>query len=245
MTGKYGKTHYTAPDKVNRVDVRHDQGYTNINVYYNLALVGTFKSAGEIVETKELLTTDKHRIEVMFLTDSPDFEVHFDGVQIDDSHTSPKSVVRSLHLPIYISLSWYAIIIAVSFIWIKIGDIIGNNPLEIFTNIGVIYFFTSSVLVSIILVLALLGLRHGNLLLYMIAFISISADMAFGTVFQVWTFIASGAGIGIMTLIMLTVPIAFKVVTVSIFYKKMNRYKQIVHQQAGRIQKDNSELVDA
>lgn len=245
MTKKFFKTYYSIPDKQNRIEIVFERGYRNILVLYNGKEVAGFPGAGTLLETKEITTPDGRLIHLKFLKDSTDFEVFFDGIQIDNSETSPQKVINNLKWPIYISMSWYIIVVIASLFYADGAyGMIVREPLLMFTNIGIFYFITSTYLVLIFMIIALFWLNKGNTALYFTAMIIVVGDLVFGTVFQIISVLTFSEGFGFLLIIAFILPLLFKSAAVGAFVRNWNKYKQYANMRSAMQKKINPDLVD-
>ncbi|MBI3133863.1 MAG: hypothetical protein HYZ14_04230 [Bacteroidetes bacterium] len=245
MTKKFFKTYFGIPDKQNRVDVGFERGYRNIVVRFNGNDVALFNSAADILTTREITTPDNRLIHLKFLRESTDFEVFLDGIQIDNSETSPKKVIAHLKWPIYISMSWYIIVLLFSFYYAPfLYSMVLQKPLMLLTNIAIFYLITSTMLVLLTMIISLIWLNKGNTVFYMIAFIVVAGDLFFGAFYQLTTMFTFGGGFQILMLFALLLPVLFKSAAVGSFYRNRAKFKQYVHMSSLTKQKTNPDLVD-
>jgi hypothetical protein len=245
MNKKFFKTYYGIPDKQNRIDVGFERGYRNIVVRFNGKEVASFATAAEILKTREITTPDNRLIHLKFLKESTDFEVFLDGIQIDNSETSPKKVIGHLKTPIYISMTWYIIVLLFSFYYgIHLYKYIARDVTILFTDISIIYLITSTYLVVIAMLVSLVWLNKGSSLLYLVAFGIVAGDMAFGAVYQFTILFLVNPDFVFLNLLALAIPLLFKLVAVSSFTRNWKKFKQFSHEKALTRQKTNPDLVD-
>lgn len=246
MVKKFFKTYYALPDKRDRIDVVFERGYQNIAVRFNQNEVASFKNAGSLLEAKEITTPEGRLIHLRFLKDTTDFEVFLDGIQIDNSETSPKKVIANLNWPIYLSLSWYGIVLIFSFFYARpLFDLIRYNPWSLLTNMAVFYMVTSTILAVIVLLTALIFLRKGSTALYLIAMIVVIADLAMGAIYQLGMMFLVSGSVKMVFIFALLIPFLFKYAAVSSFVRNWKKFKQFSHMQSLQNRKSDPALIDS
>lgn len=198
-----------------------------------------------LLKTQEIISEDDTVIHIRFLKDTTDFELFLNGQQIDNSETSPSKVADSLRWPIYISMSWYILVLVISgIVNPRIYELIFNSPKALYNHPIVIYLITSSFVVLIVLVLALWMLKKGNLLLYYLALIVVCADLLLGIVTQLPTIIFAENGRLIIFLLYILLPLIFKSAVIRSFLINIKKYKEFIRQKAQEQPKMDAELVD-
>jgi len=118
------------------------------------------------------------------------------------------------------------------------------QPSNLFFDPATIYLATSSLLVVIILIIALIGLRTGNTVLYYLALITVCGDTLFGVLFQLVILNTTGVDFDVSFMFAFIVPLVFKSAAVRGFISNIKKYQQYVLQKSMEKKKTNAELVD-
>ena len=196
------------------------------------------------MNTQEIIAADESIIQIRFLKESTDFEVFVNGIQIDNSETSPKKVVDNLKWPIYFCIAWYVLVLGFCYFVTWIFDMLKVRPSNLFFDPATIYLVTSSLIVVIILIVALIGLRTGNTLLYYVALIAVCGDTLFGVAYQIFVLNTSGVEFNLTFIFAFIVPLVFKSAAVRGFISNIKKYQQYVLQKSMEKKKTNAEIVD-
>lgn len=245
MVKKFFKTYYSLPDKRHRVDIVFERGYKAIQVLFDGKEITTYPTAGVLLESQELITPDEHVLHIRFLKDSVEFEVFLDGIQIDNSETSPIKIVKSLKWPIYVSMSWYLLIFVLAAITVpELFVMMLQKPILLITEPLVIYSVTSSLVVLAILVSSLVTLKYGYLSLYYVALIAISIDLIFGLLFRLPELLGGNKTFFLTLIFGYLLPIVFKSAVIWSFQKNAAKYRQYSKMKMSLKPKRDADLVD-
>jgi len=125
-----------------------------------------------------------------------------------------------------------------------IFDNLKLRPSNLFFDPATIYLATSSLVVVIILIIALIGLRNGNTLLYYVALIAVCGDTLFGVSFQLVILNTTGVNFDLTFIFAFIVPLVFKSAAVLGFISNIKKYQQYDLQKSMEKKKTNAELVD-
>lgn len=249
MVKVFFKTYYSIPDKLNRVDVAFERGYRNIRVLYNQNEVAHFQTAAEILSSKEILLPDDGIIHIRLLKeDEIDFEIFLNGVQIDNSSTSPAKVAKSLRFPVNMGLLWYSLALLFSILTLRemIWYLIKHHASEFIFNPVMVYLFTSTVVVLILLLINLWTMRKGNMVLYYIMFIAVVLDMLYSAILRLTEMISSESALQTASIVFfgILLPLSIKIFMIISFYRSIKKYQLYASTQASMMRKFNSDLVD-
>ncbi|MBK7128523.1 MAG: hypothetical protein IPM74_00900 [Crocinitomicaceae bacterium] len=249
MVKVFFKTYYSIPDKLNRVDVAFERGYRNIRVLYNNKEVAHFQTASEILTSKEILLPDDGVINIRLLKeDEVDFEIFLNGVQIDNSSTSPAKVAKSLRFPVNMGLLWYGLALLFGFFTFRelIWSLIKYQPSEFIFNPIIVYFFTSTVVVLLLLTTNLWTIQKGNMVLYYIMFIAVVLDTFYSFIIRLTEFVdaVSAYHLAILVFFGVLLPLSVKIFMIISFYRSIKKYQLYANTQASMKRKFNSDLVD-
>lgn len=249
MVKVFFKTYYSIPDKLNRVDVAFERGYRNIRVLYNQNEVAHFQTAAEILSSKEILLPDDGIIHIRLLKeDEIDFEIFLNGVQIDNSSTSPAKVAKSLRFPVNMGLLWYSLALLFGILTLRemIWYLIKYHASEFIFNPVMVYLFTSTVVVLILLLINLWTMRKGNMVLYYIMFIAVVLDMLYSAILRLTEMISSESALQTASIVFfgILLPLSIKIFMIISFYRSIKKYQLYASTQASMMRKFNSDLVD-
>jgi len=240
---KFFKTYYSIPDKHNKIDIIFERGFKNIHILYNGKEIATFSSAALLLKGVSIDTPDESLVNIRFLKDTTDFEVHFNAVQIDNSENRPEKAIPNLKWPVFVCLGWYGFIIMMFSVRTNGWGIISRHPDALFTDPSILYTLTSSVLVSLILILSLIMLKSGNLFFYYLVLIVTCIDAIYGLLLPLYEGLIVGYKID-LTILLILFPAGIKSVVIWVYLSNLNLYKQYRHNKASIKRKTNNDLVD-
>lgn len=243
MVKKYFKTYYSIPDKHNKIDIVFERGFRNIQILYNGKEIAVYPSAASLLKTVSIDTPDESLVNIRFLKDTTDFEVHFNAVQIDNSESKPENAVPNLKWPVIVCIAWYGFILTMFCFRTNGLSILMRYPEKLITDPGILYMVTSSLISMLVLSVSLFMLKSGKLFFYYLVIIVMFTDAVYGLISPFYDSFILGYKFD-FTMLLILFPLAIKSVVIWVYLTNLNLYKQYQINTATVKRKTNNNLVD-
>ncbi len=243
MVKKYFKTYYSLPDKHNKIDIVFERGFRNIQILYNGKEIAVYPSASSLLKTVSVETPDESLVNIRFLKDTTDFEVHFNAVQIDNSESKPENAVPNLKWPVLVCIAWYAFVVIMFSIRTNGLSLIARYPEMLLSDPKILFTFTSSFVVGTTLATSLIFLKSGKMFFYYLVIIVTIIDAAYGLMVPLYQSIIMGYEFD-FTVVLFLFPLAIKSVVIWVYVSNLNLYRQYQFNKATIKRKTNNNLVD-
>jgi hypothetical protein len=240
---KFTKSYLSLPDKLNKVDILIGRGYRNLEVHYNGKKAAEFANS-DILEKSQEINFEGQIIHVRYLPKTMEFEIFLNGVQIDDSVTSPKKVLTALQIPFIAGVTWYLVIILFSMRIISPTLAARGGLFANLLSRDVLYYFTSSVIVILFVVAGWLLLKKGSQMLYLAVMIVIGIDLVYGLVYQIMAVMLLSGGFKLLFVIGVLTSLAAKITMLLFMFKNWNKFKSFATNIGKSNQYSNAQILD-
>lgn len=222
---KFIKTYHTA-DNTQRVDIAIGAGYKNIDILFNEKEIGSFANSDLLEKGEKIVLENDLELTIKYLPKLMDFEVFVNDEQIDRSSGSPYKVMQSVNTIFLVTGFWYIFTFIFFYVTMKeIWFFTIRDFSSLFTP-HILYSFTSTLLVILLLVTAYIFSHRGNQNFYYLAVFAVGADLIYSLVSSLAAIILLQNRLLLLVILGTLIPMIIKAAFIFIMIKYRKKFMQ-------------------